>query len=68
MEKYTQEDGMSRMLLDLSVAAEIQDQVSEATEKAKNKDSIKKPKSSDAKGMVARMQQRRQKRLNENGL
>lgn len=48
------------MMLDLMVAGEIQDQVSEASDKAQQK----KPK--DAKGMVARMKQRREKRLKEN--
>tara|TARA_R100001510_G_scaffold34133_1_gene30613 strand:+ start:5388 stop:5546 length:159 start_codon:yes stop_codon:yes gene_type:complete len=50
------------MMLDLLVAGEIQDQVSEASDKAQK--GKKKPK--DAKGMVARMLQRREKRLKEN--
>lgn len=52
---------MASMMLDLLVAGEIQDQVSEASDKAQSK-----KKKSDAKGMVARMRQRREKRLNEN--
>jgi|5B_taG_2_1085324.scaffolds.fasta_scaffold07793_6 hypothetical protein len=51
------------MMLDLMVAGEIQDQVSEVSDKAQGKGK-KKPKS--AKGMVARMRQRREKRLKEN--
>jgi len=61
--KYCEEDGMSRMLLDLMVASEIQDQIEEASKKSQSKD--KKPTAGDAKGMVARMQQRRAQRLKE---
>jgi len=60
--KYSEEYGLSSMMLDLLVAGEIQDQVSEASDKAQK--GKKKPK--DAKGMVARMLQRREKRLKEN--
>lgn len=62
--KYAEQDGYSRMMLDLMVASEIQDQVAEASDKAQKKGN--KPKPADAKGMVARMKQRREKRLKEN--
>jgi len=57
--KYNVEGGRHLMDLDLLIAANINDSISEATKEVKKK---------DAKGMVARRNQRREKRklLNNN--
>lgn len=57
--KYSVEGGRHLMEMDLIVAANINDKISEATKDAKNK---------DVKGMVARRDQRREQRklLNNN--
>lgn len=59
--KYSSEDGVHRMMLDLAVAAEIQDQISEVSTNSSGK-----KKNKDGKGMASRLQQRRAKRLKEN--
>ena len=59
--KYSSEDGVHRMMLDLAVAAEIQDQISEVSSNSSGK-----KKNKDPKGMAARMKQRREQRLKEN--
>ena len=51
--KYSVEGGRMLMEMDLIVAAEINDKISEATQKAKK---------TDAKGAVARRDQRREQR------
>lgn len=62
--KYSGPDGIYRMELDLAVSGEISDQLSEVSKKAQDKGKGKANKE-DAKGMVARLKQRRAKRLNE---
>tara|TARA_R100000995_G_scaffold46027_1_gene21692 strand:- start:1976 stop:2260 length:285 start_codon:yes stop_codon:yes gene_type:complete len=51
--RYQDEGGFSRLELDLHVASEINDRISEATENAKK---------GDGKGAVARARQRQQQR------
>tara|TARA_R110002012_G_scaffold9222_1_gene42447 strand:+ start:4346 stop:4612 length:267 start_codon:yes stop_codon:yes gene_type:complete len=54
-EKYDCEGGQQKLLLDLNVAAEMQEKIAEATNNAKNK-------ASSGKDMVARRNQRRAQR------
>jgi hypothetical protein len=53
-DRYDCEGGNERMMLDLTVAQDMQDRISEATEKAKKK--------ADGNAMVARRKQRQAKR------
>jgi len=59
-DRYDGEGGQERMTIDLLVAMDINDKITEATGKAKKK--------FDGKGMVARRNQKRQQRqvLNDN--
>ena len=59
--KYCEPGGAYRLELDLAVAAEIQDQIGEATEKAKGK------KSSGSKSARSKWEKRKQKRAKRNG-
>lgn len=56
-DRYDREDGFDRLMLDIEVANEINDLVSEAHSKSQNK-----ARASDAKGAVARRNQRRKDR------
>lgn len=53
-DRYDCKGGNERMMLDLSVASDMQDRISEATDKAKKK--------ADGNAMVARRKQRQAKR------
>tara|TARA_R100000353_G_C6451901_1_gene181509 strand:- start:111 stop:377 length:267 start_codon:yes stop_codon:yes gene_type:complete len=59
-ERYDGEGGQERMTLDLLVAMDMSDKISEASTKAKKK--------FDGKGMASRLKQRREQRqlLNDN--
>lgn len=59
--KYCEPGGAYRLELDLAVACEIQDQIGEATEKAKGK------KSSGSKDARSKWEKRKQKRAKRNG-
>ena len=54
-DRYNCEGGQHKLLLDLSVASDIQDRISEATEQAKSK-------AKSGKDMVARRKQRQSQR------
>lgn len=58
--KYSEPGGGYRMDLDLAVACEIQDQIKEATDKAKNK----KAGSADARSAWEKRKQKREKHKN----
>lgn len=59
--KYSEPGGGYRMELDLAVACEIQDQIKEATDKAKNN---KKAGSADARSAWEKRKQKREKHKN----
>mgnify|MGYP001212804383 FL=1 len=63
-DKYDCEDGFDRMQLDLEIAREINEQINEATRDAQKSGA----KASDAKGAVARRNQRREARKNNKHL
>lgn len=54
-DKYDTEDGFDRLMLDIEIASEINDQIKTAT--------AKKPGADDANAMVARRNQRRKEYL-----